>query len=197
MQENERIATGAISCVPKGRKRACGANAADRIIRQPATQQGRVTVDGEDHATQVAQTVAIGVAAPCQAAQTLKEEQGISPKLCASDRQSGSISLEPDERAKSVNSKPLIRYRICPPPESHNFVRNQLRISLKQVENKIQLNDDCNATVDSKEHRTRTKKTTILSAIRRRRKQNRIYSQYKLMKTRRPQNSRTLSYCFA
>lgn len=197
MQENERIAMSAISCVPKGRKRACGGDAAGRPIQQPATRQGRVTVDKEDHATQIAQTVAVGVAAPCKTAEDRIEKQEITIKSCADDRQSGKFSLVSDCQAKSTRCKPSVRYRLCPPPENHEFLRDQLKVPLKQVENEVQLNNDCNATINSKEHPLRTKKITIFSALGSRKRPKRIYSKYRLMRCKRSQNSRTLSHCFA
>ena len=197
MQENERIATSAISCVPKGRKGACGADDSDRAIQQPATRQGRVTGDKEDHATQIAQTVAVGVAALCQTAGNPKEKQEIPMKSCAGDRQSSKFSLVSDNQAKSARCKPSVNYRLCPPPESHNFIRDQLQIPLKQVENEVQLNDDYNATMDSRKQPPRTEKINIFRAIGRRKKEKGIYSKYRPMKSKRPQDSRTLSYCFA
>lgn len=197
MQENERIAMSAISCVPKGRERACGGDAAGGPIQQPATRQGHVTGDREGHAMQIAQTVAVGIAAHCQTAEDRKEKQAITIKSCADDRQSGEFSLVSDCRAKSSRCKPSVRYRLCPPSENHKCVRDQLKVPLKQVENEVQLNDDCNATMDSREHPLKTEKITTISAVGSRKRPRRIYLKYRLMRCKRSQDSRTILHCFA
>ena len=139
MQENERNATNAISCVPEGRRRACGADAADKVTRQLPTGHRHTAGDENDHARQTVQTAAVIMAEPRRTDDGLtKAEEGPVPESRVVDRQNCIDFLAFDKRAKTARRRPLAKYGLIPPQISHNSAQYQLMVPFKNPETIVQ-----------------------------------------------------------